>query len=68
VLPIAEIEFSNWKPDRPRVVGYAAKWEEASPDCAATPRVFGLEETAPELAAALGRLACSSWRLFGLRG
>ncbi|HEY3779220.1 MAG TPA: hypothetical protein VGL35_14300 [Rhizomicrobium sp.] len=68
VLPIAEIEFSNWRPDRPRLVGYAAKWEESSPDCAATPRVFGLEETSPELAARLSYLSRSSWNLFGLRG
>jgi D-alanine-D-alanine ligase len=68
VLPIAEIEFSDWKPDRPQIVGYSAKWDEASSDCAATGRVFGLEETSAELASTLARLSLSAWHLLGQRG
>lgn len=68
VLPIAEIEFANWRPDRPRLVGYAAKWDRGSPDCAATPRVFGLEDSSPHLAGSLAEIARSAWRVFGLGG
>ncbi len=68
VLPIAEIEFSDWEPQRPRLVGYAAKWDEGSRDCAATGRVFGLEETAPELAASLSAFSLSAWNLLAQRG
>lgn len=68
VLPIGEIEFSDWKLERPRLVGYSAKWDDASPDCAGTPRVFGLERTSPELAAALSALSLSAWKLFASRG
>jgi D-alanine-D-alanine ligase len=68
VLPIAEILFSDWHPDRPRLVGYAAKWDAASTDCAATPRVFGLEAEAPELASSVTGLSRAAWKLFGVRG
>lgn len=68
VLPIAEIQFSNWQPDRPRLVSYAAKWDPQSTDCAATPRVFGIEAEAPELARDLARLSIAAWQLLGLRG
>jgi D-alanine-D-alanine ligase len=68
VLPIAEIEFSDWQPGRPRLVGYAAKWDAQSADCAATPRRFGLDDEMPELAAGLARLSRAAWHLLGLRG
>jgi D-alanine-D-alanine ligase len=68
VLPIAEIVFSDWRPERPRLVGYAAKWDAQSADCAATQRVFGVEEEAPRLAARLAELARAAWNLLGLRG
>jgi D-alanine-D-alanine ligase len=68
VLPISEIRFENWHPDRPRLVGYAAKWEFDSADCLDTARVFGLEAEAPPLAAGLARLAMAAWKLLGLRG
>jgi D-alanine-D-alanine ligase len=68
VLPIAEIVFSDWQPDCPRLVGYAAKWDAQSADCANTPRVFGIEAEALDLAGNLVRLSCSAWHLLGLRG
>jgi D-alanine-D-alanine ligase len=68
VFPIAEIVFSDWPPDRPRLVGYAAKWDTRSAECAATPRVFGIEAEAPDLAGSMARLSCSAWHLLGLRG
>jgi D-alanine-D-alanine ligase len=68
VLPIAEIVFANWQPDRPRIVGYAAKWDVYSVDSKATPRRFGIEEEAPQLARRLAELSCSAWHLLGLRG
>lgn len=39
VLPIAEIDFSGLPADHPRIVTYAAKWDEASPEYHATPPV-----------------------------
>ena len=66
ILPIAEIIFEDWQQDRPRIVDYEAKWVADSTAYAATPRRFGLEETAPALAARLTLLAQASWILFGL--
>ncbi|HEY3638121.1 MAG TPA: ATP-grasp domain-containing protein [Rhizomicrobium sp.] len=68
VLPIAEIVFPDWQPDRPRLVGYAAKWDTHSEDSMATPRVFGIEKEEPELAQDIARLSLAAWNLFGLRG
>jgi D-alanine-D-alanine ligase len=68
VLPIAETRFESWQPDRPRIVGYAAKWHGDSPDCIGTPRSFGLECEWPALADALCRLARSAWHLLNIEG
>lgn len=68
VLPIAEIRFDDWDPERPRVVGYAAKWDMHSQECLKTPRSFGIENEAPDLAASLRDLALRAWKVFGMRG
>jgi D-alanine-D-alanine ligase len=68
VLPIPEMRFENWPADRPRLVGYAAKWEEDSADSIGTVRRFGGEEHEPELHREMAELAQACWRLFGLHG
>jgi D-alanine-D-alanine ligase len=68
VLPIPEMKFESWSEGRPRIVGYAAKWDEASPDSAQTVRVFGTARNEPALDRALSELACRTWSLLGLRG
>ena len=40
VLPLAEIDFSAFTPDRPRIVGYEAKWLEDSFEYRHTPRII----------------------------
>lgn len=68
VLPIAETKFESWPSDRPRIVGYAAKWDNNSPDCTGTPREFGIERESPALTKVLRELALSAWRIMSLRG
>jgi D-alanine-D-alanine ligase len=68
VLPIAEMRFEQWAPERPRIVGYGAKWDLQSADAINTVRVFGWEEAEPALYARLAHLAREAWRLFGLSG
>jgi D-alanine-D-alanine ligase len=68
VLPMPEMRFEAWAQDRPRIVGYAAKWDEASDDAVNTVRSFGIEEEEPALARALEELARRTWNLFGMRG
>jgi D-alanine-D-alanine ligase len=59
------MKFESWLEGRPRIVGYAAKWDEGSPDSAQTVRVFGTE---PALDRELSDLARRTWSLLGLRG
>ncbi|HEX6995298.1 MAG TPA: ATP-grasp domain-containing protein [Gammaproteobacteria bacterium] len=64
-LPVAEIEFDAFPEDKPRIVGYAAKWDPESFEYRSTPRRFGVE---PELAARAAGLAVDCWNAFGLGG
>jgi D-alanine-D-alanine ligase len=68
VLPMAEMTFEDWPEARPKIVGYAAKWHEASHEAANTVRRFGVEANEPELARALAETAKELWRLFDLAG
>ena len=68
VLPIGEMVFSNWEEARPRIVGYAAKWDENASDYHSTPRVFDWAAKEPKLYKQLEELAKKCWLLFGCRG
>lgn len=68
VLPAAEIRFDELAPDKPRIVGYAAKWDEDSAEYVATPRSFKLDAAASALAPELGRLAVAVWDVLQLSG
>jgi D-alanine-D-alanine ligase len=68
VLPMAEMTFADWPAERPRIVGYTAKWDDASFESVQTVRRFGLEAHEPKLAARLKTLCEESWRLFACRG
>lgn len=68
VLPPAEIDFSAFPADKPRIVGYRAKWEAASFEFANTPRRFDFSPADTGLLAQLAELARRCWTLFKLRG
>jgi D-alanine-D-alanine ligase len=68
VLPLAEIQFIDWNPAKPRIVGYACKWDNASEESKQSARAFGFEQEDPRLAAELSRLTCEAFTLFGNRG
>ena len=65
VLPVAEMRFDGFPPDKPAIVGYAAKWDTGSFEYRNTERSFAVE---PELAARAQRLAIACWQLFALDG
>ena len=65
VLPVAELTFEGYPPDKPAIVGYAAKWDVDSFEYRHTVRSFEVE---PELAGRAERLALACWDLFGLDG
>jgi len=68
LLPIGEMVFEHWNESRPRIVGYAAKWDEAAPEFHDTVRVFGWQEGEPVLRKRLEALAKECWTVFGLNG
>ena len=65
VFPISEILFEDWPDDKPRIVNYAAKWDEQTFEYENTNRAF-YPEGAP--LAWLEELALKCWRVFRLNG
>ena len=68
VLPPAEIDFSTFPPQKPRIVGHSAKWDEDSFEFQQTPRNFTFPATDAPLLGRVSDLARMCWRLFDLRG
>lgn len=68
VLPVAEIEFVDYPAGKPRIVGYAAKWNEGSFEYRATPRRFDFADTDEDLLGRLRTLAVKCWQFFELKG
>ena len=68
VLPMAEIDFSGFPADKPRIVGHRAKWHESSFEYNNTPRSFRVRQHDRQLVESLQRLALQCWWLFDLRG
>jgi D-alanine-D-alanine ligase len=68
VLPPAEIEFVGYSVDKPRIVGYKAKWDEKTVEYRNTPRRFGFGKPDWPLLRALKGNALRCWNLFQLRG
>ena len=66
VLPLHEIDFAAMPADRPHIVSYAAKWDEAHVDYAGTKPV-PLRGADPELAARVVATARAAWDAVGLR-
>jgi D-alanine-D-alanine ligase len=68
VLPPAEILFEGYDDDKPKVVGYRAKWHEESIEYRSTDRTFDFPKSDNKLLAKLRRISRDCWRLFSLRG
>jgi D-alanine-D-alanine ligase len=68
VLPPAEIRFEGYGPEKPRIVGYRAKWDGDSFEYTHTPRHFDFAEEDRFLLQHLEKIALSTWRRFGLDG
>ncbi len=68
VLPPAEIIFEGYGADRPRIVGYRAKWDVNSEEFRHTPRSFDFGPDDRPLLDEMQALASQCWQLFGLKG
>ena len=66
VLPLHEIDFAAMPADRPRIVSYAAKWDENHVDYVGTKPV-PLRNLAPEVLANIERVATAAYRAVDLR-
>ncbi|MBL9019792.1 MAG: D-alanine--D-alanine ligase [Myxococcales bacterium] len=66
VLPLHEIDFGAMPAGRPRIVSYAAKWDEMHVDYAGTKPV-PLRDANPALVSACETVARAAWDAHGLR-
>jgi D-alanine-D-alanine ligase len=66
MYPLHEIDFSAMPPSRPRIVSYAAKWEEGHVDYGGT-RSVPIREVSPALAGRIEQVARGAWHAMGLR-
>jgi D-alanine-D-alanine ligase len=68
VLPIAEMLFQNYAPDKLKIVDYKAKWDANSFEYNNTIRNFDFPEKDANLISNLREIALRCWDLFSLRG
>lgn len=68
VMPPAKIDFSAFADDKPKIVGYRAKWVEGSFEFGNTPRGFDFPASDSKLLDDLIATTKKCWRAFGLNG
>lgn len=68
VLPPAEIQFNDFAPGKPKIVGYRAKWIEHSFEYGNTPRSFDFPPVDGDLLDNLITISKKCWSAFGLNG
>jgi D-alanine-D-alanine ligase len=68
VLPPAEIIFSNWFPNKLKIVDYAAKWDETSHEYHNTDRTFNFSDRDKPLLENIEEICKKCWNIFDLRG
>jgi D-alanine-D-alanine ligase len=66
ILPIAEMTFFGYPQNKPKIVGYAAKWDEHAAEYNATRRVF--PALSADLRESLVQTVERCWTSFGLKG
>jgi len=68
ILPPAEIRFNNYDENKPKVLGYQAKWISESFESLNTTRHFNFNPADAELIAQLKSITKHCWSLFDLNG
>lgn len=69
VLPPAEMCFSNdYYTEKPKILGYKAKWDETSMEYQNTTRSFRFEDRDKDLIAKLKEISAKCWKIFDLKG
>jgi len=67
VLPPAEIRFT-YPEDKPRILGYKAKWDEESFEYKNTIRSFDFSDHDNQIISDLEKTALQCWKIFDLKG
>ena len=68
VLPIAEMLFNDYAPDKLKIVDYKAKWEADSFEYNNTIRKFVFDDKDSKLITSLREISLQCWHLFSLSG
>jgi D-alanine-D-alanine ligase len=68
VLPFAEMTFIDYPDDKPRIMGYTAKWNEHSFEYSHTRRTFEVEGLGKTVLDQMKRICKKTWNSFGLKG
>ncbi|MBR9998545.1 MAG: ATP-grasp domain-containing protein [Cyclobacteriaceae bacterium] len=68
VLPQAEIVFQNFPPDKEKIVGYRAKWDQKTFEYGNTVRKFNTLNKENELSDKMSKITLQCWEVFGLKG
>jgi len=68
ILPPAEMIFASYFDDKPKIVGYKAKWDANSEEYKQTNRSFGTLADHQKLKENLNLICRQSWKAFNLKG
>ncbi len=68
LMPPAEILFVDYPEDKPKIVGYAAKWHEDAIEYTNTPRTFDFRGQDERMLSRVRELSLRCWDCFGLTG
>ena len=68
VLPPAEILFRDFPGNKPRILGYSAKWEKDTFEYINTPRTFDFSPDDKRLLSELTGIALKCWEVLDLKG
>jgi D-alanine-D-alanine ligase len=68
VLPIAEMLFKDYAPDRLKIVDYKAKWDAGSFEYNNTIRSFDFQDDDSSVISVLKEISLQCWNIFSLKG
>jgi len=68
VLQPAEMIFKDFPPEKPKIIGYKAKWDTTSPEYKNTTRSFETLNSESSLYAGLKSICMDCWKYFNLKG
>lgn len=68
ILPIAEMLFQDYAPDKLKIVDYKAKWEADSFEYTNTVRKFDFDDDDSLLISSLREISLQCWNIFSLSG